>query len=139
MQARRTRVQQLEVVVQLRHRPHRRAGRAHRVGLVDGDRGRDALDAVHLRLVHAIEELPRVGREGLDVAALALGVDRVEDQGRLSGPRHARDHDELPQRDVEVERAQVVLPRTADADEVVGGAGHAVGYREFGSGAAAMK
>jgi hypothetical protein len=129
VQPRRAGVQQLQVVVQLRHRAHRRAGRAHRVGLVDGDRGRDAVDAVHLRLVHAVEELARVRREGLDVAALALRVDRVEDQRGLARARHAGDDNELPQRNVEVERAQVVLPRAADADAIVAVRGHGPGAR----------
>ena len=89
-QLRRAREQQLQVVVELRHRAHRRARGADRVGLVDGDRRRHALHAVHRRLVHALQELPRVGREGLDVAALAFGVQRVEHQARLAGAAGAR-------------------------------------------------
>ena len=54
------------------------------VALVDRDRRRDAVDAVDLRLVHALEELPRVGGEALDVAALALGVEDVEGERRLA-------------------------------------------------------
>jgi hypothetical protein len=80
VEARRAREEQLQVVVQLRHRPDGGARGAHRVGLIYGDRRRDALDRVHLRLVHAVEELPRVGAEGLDVAALPFGVERVEDE-----------------------------------------------------------
>jgi imidazole glycerol phosphate synthase subunit HisF len=78
------REQQLEVVVELRHRAHRRARGAHRVGLVDGDGRRHAFDCVHRRAVHAVEELARVGAEGLDVTALSFGVQRVEDQRRLA-------------------------------------------------------
>ena len=40
--------------------------------------GRQALDEVDVGLVHLAEELPGVGGERLDVAALALGEDRVE-------------------------------------------------------------
>ena len=43
--------------------------------------GGQALDEVDVRLVHLAQELPGVGREGLDVAALALGVNGVEGQG----------------------------------------------------------
>ena len=86
VQPRRPGVQQLQVVVELGHGPHGRARGPHRVGLVDGDRRGDALDPVHLRLVHAIEELPCVGREGLDVAALALRVNGVEHQRGLARP-----------------------------------------------------
>jgi len=48
--------------------------------LLDRDRGRQPLDRVDLGLLHLLEELPRVGGQRLDVAALALGVDRVERQ-----------------------------------------------------------
>ncbi len=122
---RRTGVEQLQVVVQLRHRAHGGARSAHRVGLVDGDGRRYALDALHLRAVLAVEELPRVGREGFHVAALALGIEGVEDQGGLARAGHARDHDQLVGRDVEVQVLQVVLPGAADADGALGlGVGH---------------
>jgi hypothetical protein len=74
------RVEQLQVVVDLGHRADRGARGAHRVGLVDGDGRRNALDAINLRAIHAVEELPRVGREGLDVAPLSFGIQRVEGQ-----------------------------------------------------------
>ena len=53
----------------------------HRVVLFDGDGGADALDVVHVGLVHSFQELPRVGGEALDVSAVALRVDGVERQG----------------------------------------------------------
>ena len=94
------REQELQVVVELGHRADGRARRADGVRLVDRDRGRDALDPVDLRLVHAVEELARVRRERLDVAALALGVDRVERERRLARAAHARHDDELVERQV---------------------------------------
>ena len=124
IQARGTRIEQLQVIVQLRHRADGGARSTHRVRLVDGDRGRNALDPIHLRLVHPVQELPRVRRESLDVAPLPLGVDRVEDQRRLAGAGHAGHDDQLPQRDVEVERLQVVLPRAPQANGVVSKSGH---------------
>ena len=115
----RARVQELHVIVELGHRADRRARRAHGVRLIDGDRGRDAFDAVDLRLVHAVEELPRVGRERLDVAPLAFGVHGVERERRLARAADARDDDQLAERQVEIEGAEIVLPRAADADHVV--------------------
>ena len=56
-----------------------------------------------LRLLHAIEELPRVGREALDVAALALGVEHVEREARLARARHAGDDRQASERDVDVD------------------------------------
>jgi len=110
------REQQLEVVVELRHRAHRGARGAHRVGLVDGDRRRHAFDAVHRRAVHAVEELAGVGAEGLDVAALALGVEGVEHQRGLARTAGAGHHGELPCPDIQVEVLEVVLAGAADAD-----------------------
>ena len=70
--------EQLQVVVELGHGADGGAGGAHRVGLVDGDTRRDAVDALHLGPVHTVEELAGVGGEGLHVAALSLGVDGIE-------------------------------------------------------------
>ena len=42
------------------------------------------VDPVDVRLLHQAEELAGVRREGLDVAALALRVDRVEGEARLA-------------------------------------------------------
>ena len=115
----RARVEELHVIVELRHRADRRARRAHGVHLIDGDRGRDAFDPVDLRFVHAVEELARVGRECFYVTPLAFGVHGVERQRRLARAADARDDDELAERQVEIEGAEIVLPRPADADDVV--------------------
>jgi len=65
---------------------------------VDRNRRRDAVDRVDLRLVHAVEELPRVGRERFHVTPLALGVKRVEHQRRFARSRDAGDDDQLVER-----------------------------------------
>ena len=59
---------------------------------------------------------PGIAREGLHVAPLSLGVDRVEGEARLARAREARDHDKLVARDADVYVAQVVLARSADDD-----------------------
>ncbi len=69
-----------EEIRQLRHRAHGRARGLDRVGLLDGDGRADVLDGVDLGLVEQVEELAGVGAERLDVAPLALGVERVEDE-----------------------------------------------------------
>ena len=122
----RARKQQLQVVVQLRHRADGGARRAHRIGLVDGNRRRHAFDLVHGGLVHAVEKLPRVGAEGFDVAALAFGKQRVEHQARLARAAGPGDHGQLAGANVEVEVLEVVLAGTANADQ---GRRHAKGPR----------
>ena len=116
MQLRRAREQQLQMIVELGHRADGRARRAHRVRLVDRDGRRNAVDAVHRRLVHAVEELARVRRERLDVTTLALGVQRVEHQRGLARAGHTRHDHELVQRNLEAQVLEVVLPGTVDAD-----------------------
>ena len=114
------REEQLQVVVELRHRADRGARAAHGVGLVDGDGGRHPFHLVDRGLVHAVEELARIGREGLHIAALALRVERVEHQAGLAGPAGAGHHRQFTGADVEIEVAEVVLASTADADGALG-------------------
>ena len=80
--------------------------------------GREPLDLVDVRLLHLAEELAGVGRERLDVAALALGVDGVEGQGGLAGAGQAGDDDQLVARDLDVDVLQVVLAGAANDDGV---------------------
>ena len=108
---RRPREEEFQVVVQLRHRADGRARGLDGIGLVDGDGGRDAVDAVGLRLVHAVEELPRVRRKRLDVAPLSLGINRVECQRRFARPADPRDDDQFTQRQLEIDALEIVLPR----------------------------
>ena len=88
------RVEQPEVVVDLGDRADGRARVAGGRLLVDRDRRRQALDEVDVGLVHLAEELPRVRRQRLDVAPLALGEDRVEGQAGLARPGQPGEHDQ---------------------------------------------
>ncbi len=128
MQVRRPREEQLEVVVELGHRADRGARRAHRVGLVDGDGRRNALDPIHQWLVHAVQELARIGRERLHVASLAFGVERVEHQRRLAGAGDACHHHQLARGDRQGQVLEVVLAGAVDDDRVT----DAVGERGVG-------
>jgi len=125
----RTRKQQLEVVVQLRHRAHGRAAGAHGVGLVDGNRGGHAFDLVHGRFVHAVEELARVGAEGFHIPALALSVQRVEHQAGFARTAGARHHRQFAGADVQVQVLEVVLACATDADLSLGHGGGLSGVR----------
>ncbi|EDT04029.1 hypothetical protein BamIOP4010DRAFT_2430 [Burkholderia ambifaria IOP40-10] len=116
----RARVQQLQVIVELGHRADRRTRAADRVGLVDRDRGRHAVDALDLRAVHPVEELPRIRAEGLDVAPLAFRVQRVEYEARLAGARRAGDDRHFAGAQIEIEVLEVVLTCSANADQIAG-------------------
>src|SRR5438477_2966822 len=120
MQSCGAREEQLQVVVQLGHRADRGARSAHRVGLVDGDRRRDAFHGVDLRPVHAVQELPRVRAERFHVAPLPFGIERIEDERGLVRAPTAGDDDELAARDRQGQILQVVLAGAADDNGVAG-------------------
>ena len=105
-----------EVVVDLGDGADGRARRVARVALFDGDRGREAVDVVDLRLLHLADELAGVGAEAFDVAPLALGVDRVHRERGFAGAAGAAEDGHLVARDFYVDRAQVVLAGAADGD-----------------------
>jgi hypothetical protein len=113
------RVEQPQVVVDLGDRADRRARVARGRLLVDRDRRGQALDEVDVRLVHLPEELPRIGRQRLDVSPLTLGEDRVERQARLARAGQAGEHDHRLARQVEADIAEVVLACATD-DQAVG-------------------
>ena len=110
------REQQAQVVVDLGDRADGRARVVAGRLLLDRDRRRQALDQVDVGLFHELQELARVGRERLDVAALALGVERVEGERGLARARQAGDHHQPVARQVEVDVLEVVRARAADAD-----------------------
>jgi hypothetical protein len=112
-------VEQAEVVVDLGDGAHGGARVAVGRLLVDRDRGREALDEVDVRLVHLPEELAGVRGEALDVAALALGEDRVERQRRLARPGQPGEDDHRVAREVERDVLEVVLSGATD-DEAIG-------------------
>ena len=120
------RPQQAQVVVDLGHRADRRARVARGRLLVDRDRRREPLDRVDVRLVHLAEELARVGRQRLDVAALPLGVDRVEREARLARSRQPGDHDQRVARQRQRDVLEVVLARPGDDDLVARCHGRAI-------------
>jgi hypothetical protein len=86
--------------------------------LVDRHRRGESFDEVDVGFVHLAEEHPGVGRQGFDVAALALGEDRVEGQRGLAGPGQAGedDHGVAWQGDLDV--FEVVCPRALDPQGV---------------------
>ena len=96
-------VQQAQVIVDLGHGAHGGAGVTGRGLLVNGDGGAEAVDGVEVGLVHLAQKLARIAGKGLDVAALALGVDGVEGKARLARAGKPRDDDELVARDVDVD------------------------------------
>ncbi|MGY3445679.1 hypothetical protein ACVW17_005680 [Bradyrhizobium sp. USDA 4473] len=84
--------------------------------LLDRDRRRQAVDLVDIRLLHHLQELPRIGRQRFDVAALALGVDGVECERGFAGAGQAGEHHQLVARNLDVDVLQIVFACAADRD-----------------------
>ena len=112
--------QQAQVVVDLGDGADRRARVAPGALLVDRDGRRQAVDLVDVRLLHLAEELAGVGGQALDIAALALGVDRVEGEAGLAGAGQAGDDDEPVAREGDVDVLEVVLARAAHDELILG-------------------
>ena len=112
------RVEEPQVVVDLRDRADGRARVSRRRLLVDRDRRREPVDRVDVRLLHHLQELTRVGRQRLDVASLSLGVDRVEGKARLPRAGEPGDADERVPREPDSDVLEVVLPGAVDYELV---------------------
>ncbi len=112
--------QEPQVVVDLGDRPHRRSRVAAGTLLVDRDRRRQPVDLVDIRLLHLPEELAGVGAQALDIAPLALGVDRVEGQAGLAGATQSGDDDEPIAGEGDRHVLEVVLARAAHDELVLG-------------------
>jgi hypothetical protein len=112
------RVEQAEVVVNLGGGGDGGARVAGLVLLLDGDGRCETVHVIDVRLLDAFEELAGVGRERLDVAALAFGVDGVERERGLAGARDAGDDGEGVVRDVHVHALEVVGAGSSDGDVV---------------------
>ena len=104
--------QQTEIIVDLRHGAHGGPGVFAGGFLVDGDSGAEALDIVHVRLVHLAQKHPGVGRKALHIPSLALGVDRVEGQRGFSAAGYTGHHHQLVPGDGDVDIFQVIGPGT---------------------------
>src|SRR4051794_14861342 len=96
-------IEETEVVVDLGDGADGRARVATAALLVDRDRRGEAIDVVDVRFFHLPEKLAGIGRQGLDVAALTLGKDRIERQGALAGTRQTGEDDELVTGDIDVD------------------------------------
>jgi hypothetical protein len=88
--------------------------------LFDGDGRRQAVDQIDVRLLHLLEKLAGVGRQGFDVAPLALGVNRVKGKRGFARTGQSGNNDQLVARKIDVYVLEVVYARAAYRNPVVG-------------------
>ena len=76
--------QQAQIIVNFCHGAHGGAGVVAGGFLFDGDGGRQALDQIHVGLVHQLQKLTRISRQAFDITALTLGIQGVKGQARFA-------------------------------------------------------
>ena len=91
------------MIVDLGLGPDRGAGVGDNVLCLDRERRRDPGRGGHIRLGHALEELPRVGGNGFNITTLPFGIERVKGQGGFPGTGDAGDDVELAVRKFQIE------------------------------------
>src|SRR5262249_61759506 len=77
-----------------------------------------AVNQIAVRLLPVVEQGPAVGAERFQVAALALGVERVEGQGALTRTAGPGQHGQPVAGKVHVDILQIMLTRAPDADPI---------------------
>src|SRR6266545_7564297 len=83
------------IVLDIGHRADRRAWVAADTLLLDRDYWRESVHKVDIRLLDLLDTPARIGRERLQKAALALGIDRLKRQRRLARARKPGNHHQL--------------------------------------------
>src|SRR5262249_4525409 len=110
------RPEHFHVITNLGHGAYGGARGLNGVSLFNRDRGGYAFDSIDLGLVHAVQELPRVRREGLDVPPLSFGKESVESERALARTTQPSDDNELVQWQVQVKVLQIIVANTAQAN-----------------------
>ena len=107
-------IEEAQEVEDFRRRAHGGTRVLVRRLLFDADDGREPRNLVHVGPFHAAEEVACIGRERFDVAALTLGIERVEGQRRLARAGQPGDDRQATARYGHVHILQVVDASTED-------------------------
>ena len=97
------RVQQAQVIVNLRHGAYRGARVFGGGFLLNGNGGGKPLNAIHVGLVQLPQKLTRIGGQRLHEAAVPLGVDGFKGEGGFARPRKPREDHQLVARNLHVD------------------------------------
>ena len=114
------RIQQTEVIIDLRNRTH--SGTRVTVGrlLIDGNGGRQSLDTFYVRFLHLPQELSRVGGQRFHITPLSFGIDRIKCQGRLSGTGHTGEYHQFISGNVHINVFQIMFIGAPDLNVLPG-------------------
>src|SRR5258708_36468190 len=113
------RVETPQIVVNLGDRADSGAGIPPGRLLLDADGWRQAGQIIDVGLLQLTKKLARIAGQRLYVAALPLGIERIERQGAFAGAADARENDQLITRQIQIDAAELVLRRSADDNGAV--------------------
>ncbi len=112
-------IQQTQVIIHLRHRPDRRTGVVRRALLVDRDGRGEAIDMINIWLLHFIQELACIGRQGLDIAALSFGKNGIKGQAALARAGKTRNDHQLVTGDRHIDVFQIMFAGTTNTNVIL--------------------
>ncbi len=71
---------------------------------------------IDVGLLHQLQELARIGRQRFHIAALALGIDRVESERGFAGAGQPGHHRQRIARNFDIDVLEIVLAGATDGD-----------------------
>ena len=131
------RKQETQMIAELRQRRDRGVRRFLVWRAANRDGGQQIADLLGVGLLEALQKLPGVRGEALQIAALGLGIERVENEAALARPADAGDDGQPAQRNRDVDALQVVYAYATERErlcswheEIVGSASSPLGQEE---------
>ena len=110
------RVEQSQVIVDLRYRSDRGTGIFRGRFLINGDRGRETVDEVHVGLIELSQKLSRVRRKGFHETPMAFRVKCIERKRGFTRARKSRENNQFVARNIDVDVFQVMHPCAFNTD-----------------------
>ena len=114
-----TRENELQILIHSGHGAHGAARILHRITLPQSNGWRHILHRLDRRAVHAVHELPHIGRKGFHIAPLPLGIQRTHGQRGLATAARPGHHRDAAQRNIHIHPLQVVLHRTPNVNLLI--------------------
>ena len=111
-----TGIKQTEIVVDFGGGAYGRTGILVGGLLFDGNHRAKACNLVHIRTLHASQEIAGIRREGFDVSPLAFRKESIESQRRLSTTAQPRDDGQAIAGNFHIDVLQVMYPGTIYID-----------------------
>ena len=113
------RPQKAQIVIDFRHRTHRRAGILGGGLLVNGNSGRQTFNGIHIGLIHLSQELAGVGGQTFHIAALSFRVNRIKCEAGLAGTGKSRKHNQFISGNGQIDIFQIVLSGTPNHNFII--------------------